>query len=97
MRDIQERLDDICSAQRGAGVEFSLPQVNGLVRDSDVYSLGATLYHLHAGRAPVKESDLGSALTRVQRGGFLGDMMSCPRKSGRLGEPIFLGNVWTEG
>ena len=27
MRDIRERLDDICAAQRGAGVDYGVPKV----------------------------------------------------------------------
>jgi serine/threonine-protein kinase len=37
---------------------------------SDVYSLGATLYCLLIGRAPVEGSDLGAVLRAVQQGGF---------------------------
>src|SRR5262249_9728546 len=37
---------------------------------SDVYSLGATLYCLLTGRAPVEGDDLGELLRRVQRGEF---------------------------
>ena len=37
---------------------------------SDVYSLGATLYCLLAGRAPVEDRDVGVILARVRRGEF---------------------------
>jgi WD40 repeat protein/tRNA A-37 threonylcarbamoyl transferase component Bud32 len=37
---------------------------------SDVYSLGATLYCLLAGVAPIHDADLGVILQRVQRGDF---------------------------
>ncbi|MEX2139568.1 MAG: serine/threonine-protein kinase [Pirellulales bacterium] len=38
---------------------------------SDIYSLGATLYHVLTGQAPVpSDSDLGEQLRKVQRGDF---------------------------
>src|SRR5262249_4923723 len=37
---------------------------------SDVYSLGATLYSLLAGRPPVEGPDIGELLRQVQRGDF---------------------------
>jgi eukaryotic-like serine/threonine-protein kinase len=37
---------------------------------SDVYSLGATLYHLLTGQAPFGKSEAGEVLNQVQRGDF---------------------------
>ena len=37
---------------------------------SDVYSLGATLYHLLTGQAPLTDNDLDTVLRRVQQGDF---------------------------
>src|SRR5207302_10360412 len=37
---------------------------------SDVYSLGATLYSLLTGRAPIESADVGTALDKVRKGDF---------------------------
>jgi serine/threonine protein kinase/predicted Zn-dependent protease len=48
--------------------EQAAGQLDQLSPASDVYSLGATLYCLLTGRAPVVGQDLGETLRRVQRG-----------------------------
>ncbi len=45
---------------------------------SDVYSLGATLYHILAGRPPFEGSDAGSVLRRVVRGDLTPPRRACP-------------------
>lgn len=58
----------------GTPAFMSPEQAAGRLQDlgpkSDIYSLGATLYYLLVGRAPVVELDLGVTLRKVQAGDF---------------------------
>jgi serine/threonine protein kinase len=59
--------------------EQATGQLDRLGPASDVYSLGATLYCLLAGRAPFADKDLGVLLQRVQRGEFPRPRQANPR------------------
>jgi tetratricopeptide (TPR) repeat protein len=50
--------------------EQAAGQLDQLGPASDVYSLGATLYHVLAGRPPVTDKDIHSLLRKVQEGDF---------------------------
>lgn len=62
--------------------EQAAGQISLLGPASDVYSLGATLYHLLTGQAPFQGNDAGSVLQKVQQGDF-----SPPRQINALAPP----------
>jgi WD40 repeat protein/serine/threonine protein kinase len=51
--------------------EQAIGQLDQLGPASDIYSLGATLYVLLTGRAPITGEDVGAVLARARRGDFL--------------------------
>ena len=66
------RSETVAGSPIGTPAYASPEQVSGawdrLGPASDVYGLGATLYALLTGRAPVEANDLGEVIGRVQRG-----------------------------
>ena len=64
--------------------EQAVGQIDKLGPASDIYSLGATLYTLLTGKAPVDGPDVGEVLRKVQHGDLLSPRQTKPGTPGAL-------------